>query len=52
MANLKYKNSLNEWKVINNIRGPEGPAGPKGDNAIVKFETEQFFNDNCNQCKS
>lgn len=37
MANLKYKNSLNEWKVINNIRGPEGPAGPKGDNAIVKL---------------
>ena len=21
MANLKYKNSLNEWKVINNIKG-------------------------------
>lgn len=37
MANLKYKNSLNEWKVINNIRGPEGPIGPKGDNAIVKL---------------
>lgn len=37
MANLKYKNSLNEWKVINNVRGPEGPVGPKGDNAIVKL---------------
>lgn len=37
MSNLKYKNSLNEWKIINNIRGPEGPAGPKGDNAIVKL---------------
>lgn len=37
MANLKYKNSLNEWKIINNIRGPEGPIGPKGDNAIVKL---------------
>lgn len=44
MANLKYKNSLNEWKVINNIRGPEGPAGPKGDNAIVKLNGVNTIN--------
>ena len=44
MANLKYKNSLNEWKIINNIRGPEGPAGPKGDNAIVKLNGNNTTN--------
>lgn len=44
MANLKYKNSLNEWKIINNIRGPEGPSGPKGDNAIIKLNGSNTTN--------
>lgn len=44
MANLKYKNSLNEWKIINNIRGPEGPSGPKGDNAIIKLNGNNTTN--------
>ncbi len=44
MANLKYKNSLNEWKLINNVRGPEGPAGPKGDNAIIKLNGTETTN--------
>ena len=44
MANLKYKNSLNEWKIINNIRGPEGPSGPKGDNAIIKLNGNNTIN--------